>query len=70
MRQWFRQQDRELNITAGREMLQNELNRLGVEMTHQEVATLFGRAEVDDFLEDLGCGELTTVDVAKKVLGA
>ena len=49
-------------------MLQNELNRLGVEMTHQEVATLFGRAEVDDFLEDLGCGELTTVDVAKKVL--
>ena len=57
MRQWFRQQDRELNITAGREMLQNELNRLGVEMTHQEVATLFGRAEVDDFLEDLGCGE-------------
>ena len=28
----------------------------------------FGRAEVDDFLEDLGCGELTTVDVAKKVL--
>ena len=68
MRQWFRQQDRELNITAGREMLQNELNRLGVEMTHQEVATLFGRAEVDDFLEDLGCGEITTVDVAKKVL--
>jgi GTP pyrophosphokinase len=68
IKQWFRQQDRELNITAGREMLQNELNRLGVEMTHQEVAALFGRAEVDDFLEDLGCGELTTVDVAKKVL--
>ena len=50
-------------------MLQNELNRLGVEyLTHQEVAALFGRTEVDDFLEDLGCGEFTTVDVAKKVL--
>jgi RelA/SpoT family (p)ppGpp synthetase len=69
IKQWFRQQDRELNIAAGREMLQNELNRLGVEyLTHQEVAALFGRAEVDDFLEDLGCGELSTVDVAKKVL--
>ena len=31
IRQWFRQQDRELNITAGREMLQNELEPLGVE---------------------------------------
>ena len=69
IKQWFRQQDRELNIAAGREMLQNELNRLGVEsLTQQEVAALFGRTEVDDFLEDLGCGELTTVDVAKKVL--
>ena len=69
IKQWFRQQDREQNITAGREMLQNELNRLGVEyLTHQEVAALFGRTEVDDFLEDLGCGEFTTVDVAKKVL--
>ena len=37
-------------------------------MTHEEVATLFGCTEVDDFLEDLGCGEITTVDVAEKVL--
>ena len=69
IKQWFRQQDREQNIVAGREILQSELDRLGMDtLTHADVAALFGRAEIDDFLADLGCGELTTVDIAKKVL--
>jgi GTP pyrophosphokinase len=37
-------------------------------LTHADVAALFGRSDVDDFLRDLGCGDITTVDVAKKVL--
>jgi GTP pyrophosphokinase len=69
IKQWFRQQDREQNIAAGREILQAELDRLGMDsLTHAEVAALFGRTDTDDFLADLGCGEITTVDVAKRVL--
>ncbi len=69
IRQWFRQQNRDESIAAGRELLEKELNRLGVEsLTYQNVAELFGKTDVDEFLVDLGCGEYTAVDVAEKVL--
>ncbi|MGE5602403.1 MAG: RelA/SpoT family protein, partial [Nitrososphaerales archaeon] len=69
IRQWFKQQNREENITAGRELLERELHRLGVEnMTYLEVASLFGHSNQDDFLADLGTGDVTSADVAKRVL--
>lgn len=69
IRQWFRQQNREENITAGRELLQSELGRLGVDnLTYEEIAGLFGIAKVDDFLADLGCSDISTVDIAERVL--
>ncbi len=69
IRQWFKQQNREENITAGRELLERELHRLGVEnMTYLEVANLFGYGSQEDFLADLGTGDVTSADVAKRVL--
>jgi len=42
IRQWCRRQDREQNITQGREIVQRELKRLGVEhLGHETVARLF-----------------------------
>ena len=69
IRQWFKQQNRDENISAGREQLERELRRLGVEnMTYGEVAALFGHAEQDDFLAELGTGDVTSADIAKRVL--
>ncbi len=69
IRQWFKQQNRDENIAAGREFLERELHRLSIEnMTFLEVAGLFGYTNVDDFLADLGTGDVTSADVAKRVL--
>jgi RelA/SpoT family (p)ppGpp synthetase len=69
IKQWFRQQKREENIVAGRDLLEKELSRLGVDsLTYQDIAELLEKTTVDDLLADLGCGEITTVDVAEKVL--
>jgi RelA/SpoT family (p)ppGpp synthetase len=69
IRQWFRLQNRDENIAAGREQLERELNRLGVDnVTYDSIAQLFGRDKVDDLLADIGCGDISTIDVATRVL--
>jgi RelA/SpoT family (p)ppGpp synthetase len=69
IRQWFRDQNREENITAGRDLLQRELDRLGIDaLTYQDVAGLFGMSSVEEFLLELGTGGVSTVDVADRVL--
>jgi hypothetical protein len=69
IRQWFKQQNRDENIAAVRELLERELHRLGVEnLTYLEVASLFGHSDQEDFLADLGTGDVTSADVAKRVL--
>jgi len=69
IRQWFKQQNRDENISAGRELLDRELHRLNVEqMTYQDVAALFGYQNLDDFLTEVGTSEITTADIARRVL--
>jgi GTP pyrophosphokinase len=69
IRQWFRQQDREENVTAGREMLQRELDRLGMDhLTYEQVAALFGYDQIEDFLAAIGEGDVGIVEVAERVL--
>jgi GTP pyrophosphokinase len=69
IRQWFRDQNRDENIAAGRELLQRELDRLGIDaLTYQDVAALFGMSSVEEFLLELGTGGVSTVDVAERVL--
>ncbi len=69
IRQWFAQQDRQENIAAGRALLERELNKLGVDhMTYLDVANLFNLSNVDEFLEKVGTGDISVVDIAEKVL--
>jgi RelA/SpoT family (p)ppGpp synthetase len=69
IRQWFRQQDRDENITAGRELLDHELSHLGVDgVTYDDVGHLFGYEKQDDFLAAIGCGDITNVMIVTKVL--
>ncbi|MDQ6604373.1 MAG: bifunctional (p)ppGpp synthetase/guanosine-3',5'-bis(diphosphate) 3'-pyrophosphohydrolase, partial [Chloroflexota bacterium] len=68
IRQWFRRQQRDQNIAQGRDMLEKELKRLGVEMKLDEIAKQFTRYNrLDDFLAAIGYGAVTTQQIAQQV---
>ena len=59
IRQWFKRQNREQNISHGRTLLDKELRRLGLEsIPFEQVARDLGFAVVDDLLAAVGCGDL------------
>ncbi len=70
IRRWFRDQDREENITFGREQLRRELKRLNLadSLKYQEIAELFEYASLDDFFAAIGFGDLNSQRVAARVL--
>jgi len=73
IRRWFREQDREKNITQGREVVDRELKHLGIErISHEKVAHLFGYDSVEDFHAAVGFGDINTQQIAGKIaeLGA
>ncbi len=66
---WFRRQDREKHIASGRELLEHELKRLGVEHTSFEnVSQLFGYEKLDDFLAAVGAGDINGPQIATRIL--
>jgi GTP pyrophosphokinase len=68
IRQWFRRQQRDQNIAQGRDLLEKELKRLGVEMKLEEIAKQFPRYNrLDDFLAAIGYGGVTTQQIAQQV---
>ncbi len=70
IRRWFRQQDREENISFGREQLRKELKRLNLadDIKYQEIASLFDYHTLDDFYAAIGFGDLGTQRVAARIL--
>ncbi|MCA0453237.1 MAG: GTP diphosphokinase [Chloroflexi bacterium] len=69
IRAWFRRQDREKHIASGRELLEHELKRLGVEHTSFEnVAQLFGYEKLEDFLAAVGAGDINGPQIATRIL--
>jgi GTP pyrophosphokinase len=65
VRQWFRVQDYDRNVAAGRTVLERELQRLGVTGANLEkVAQRFGKTKLEDFLEALGRGDIATAQLA------
>ncbi|NDJ36219.1 MAG: bifunctional (p)ppGpp synthetase/guanosine-3',5'-bis(diphosphate) 3'-pyrophosphohydrolase [Chloroflexi bacterium] len=69
IRHWFRQQDREKMIHLGRDVLDRELSRLGVEqeMSHEQVAGLFDLSR-EDLLAKIGFGDIHPQHVTTKVM--
>ncbi|HSB91355.1 MAG TPA: bifunctional (p)ppGpp synthetase/guanosine-3',5'-bis(diphosphate) 3'-pyrophosphohydrolase [Anaerolineales bacterium] len=59
IRQWFKREDREQNAGQGRQLVERELRRLGVEgVAYDQIAHDLGYAQVDDMLAAVGCGDL------------
>jgi GTP diphosphokinase / guanosine-3',5'-bis(diphosphate) 3'-diphosphatase len=68
VRQWFRRQQRDENIARGRDMLEKDLERLGlVDAKLEEIAKQFKYDKLDDFLAAIGYGDVNPHQIAMKL---
>lgn len=68
VRQWFKKQERAENVAQGREILEKELHRLGLEQRpFQEIARLFKYQNVNTFLAAIGYGDVSPQQIATKL---
>lgn len=67
IRQWFNQQERTVNIEDGRQILEKELKRLGINIERLALASLFSYSDMEDFLAAIGDGTVTTHQIAVKL---
>jgi GTP pyrophosphokinase len=59
IRQWFKRQAREQNVSHGRALLDRELHRLGIDdLTYEQIARSLGYNHVDELLAAIGCGDV------------
>ena len=70
IRQWFRRQERGVNIQRGREMLRREMRRLNLKFEDSEILGLFKFDSMDDLLTNLGSGGVTEGQLAQKLAEA
>jgi GTP pyrophosphokinase len=69
VRQWFKRQNREENIVQGREMLERELKRLGLDETpYDQIAKRFNIDKVDDLMAAIGAGDINAHQIAGRAL--
>jgi GTP pyrophosphokinase len=66
IRQWFKRQAREKNMSQGKSMLEKELRRLGLMETNLErLAREFDLKTVDDLYEAIGMGDLPVARIVR-----
>ncbi len=65
IRGWFRLQEKEQNISQGREVVNRELKRLGVSETFtiEDIATALKFNELDQFLAKVGFGDIQSTQI-------
>ena len=66
VRQWFKRQERSVNIQRGRDLYNRHIRRLTTAPDDQ-VAGMMGIAGVDDFLAALGDGSISVTQVVNKL---
>ncbi len=66
VRRWFRLQERDKNISQGREVVKRELKRLGVldVFSPQDIAQALKFEDVDQFLAQVGFGDIQSTKIA------
>jgi GTP pyrophosphokinase len=69
IRQWFKHQDMEQKVAIGRDILEREMHRLGVEDTTLEsLAKQAGFSATTDFLAAIGSGDVSPARIVSKIL--
>ena len=66
VRQWFRRQERFVNIQRGRDLYQRHIRRLTT-LQDERVASMMGIASVESFLAALGDGSISVGQVVNKL---
>ncbi len=73
IRAWFKKQDEEQNVTQGKEILEHEIQRLGLQELDEDglkkLAAQFDR-NTDDLYVALGCGDINIGRVVNKLIEA
>ena len=60
IRQWFKKQDREQNLTQGKSIIEREFLKLGMpDVNIESLAEAFEKKTIDDFYVAVGCGDLS-----------
>ncbi|MFB9327212.1 RelA/SpoT family protein [Paenibacillus aurantiacus] len=74
IKQWFKKEKREENVAKGRDMLERELKRLGLEAPSfmaddklLEAANKFTFNDIDDMLSAIGFGGITAAQIVTKL---
>ena len=67
IRHWFRVQERSESAARGRQLLEREARRLGVQLDPQHLATLFGYQTADEFILALGTGQVGVNQIAGRL---
>ena len=71
IKQWFKRQDRESNLSQGKSVLEKEFKRLGLkEIELEEVLPELGVKTVDDLYVAIGCGDVGVGRVINKIAEA
>jgi guanosine-3',5'-bis(diphosphate) 3'-pyrophosphohydrolase len=64
---WFKKQDRDINLTQGKQIYEKEIHRLGItNFSLDDLLTSLDLKSPDDLYEALGCGDLTIGRVVNK----
>jgi len=74
IRQWFKKEKREENVAKGRELLERELKRLGLEPSLwmqddklQDAASKFAFNDIEDMMSAIGFGGITAAQICTKL---
>ncbi|MCR2802666.1 RelA/SpoT family protein [Paenibacillus soyae] len=74
IRQWFKKEKREENVAKGRELIERELKRLGLEPSAwmsedklQEAAAKFTFNDIEDMMSAIGFGGITAAQICTKL---
>lgn len=67
VRVWFKRQERGENIVRGKEQLDHEIRRLGLELTPDDIARAFKYERLEDFHAAIGCGDLDVQAIAARL---
>ncbi|MQG53190.1 MAG: bifunctional (p)ppGpp synthetase/guanosine-3',5'-bis(diphosphate) 3'-pyrophosphohydrolase [SAR202 cluster bacterium] len=57
VKQWFKKQTRSTNVQIGREIAHNELDKLDIQVSENDLIEHFGYPSITTFYEDLGSGK-------------
>jgi GTP pyrophosphokinase len=72
IRAFFRKQDRDQNIIAGRDIIEREIKRMGVSswMKLDDIFRMFKveDGKEDDFLERIGFGNISSVSISSRIM--